>query len=133
MRINVVAAMAEDRGIGINNRLPWHLPADLRYFQNLTTGKVLIMGRHTWDSLGRPLPRRHSIVLSQSSRAPATGEVSWADSWDEALALARGRGAEEVYVIGGARIYQQSLAHADRIYLTLVHTVVPADAWFPEL
>lgn len=133
MYVNLVAAMAENRGIGLNNRLPWHLPADLRHFQALTTGKVLVMGRNTWDSLGKPLPRRHSIVLSQATGRPAGPDVTWARSWHEALAVATARGVQEIFVIGGARIYEQSLTFAHRIYLTLVHTTVAADAWFPEL
>lgn len=129
-RISLVAAMAQNRGIGRDNRLPWRLPADLRHFRRLTTGGVVIMGRKTFESLGRPLPERRSIIISGNPgfRPPAPCLV--VDSWASALAAART--SVEVFVIGGASLYAQTIGLADRMYLTLIHTNVEADAYFPE-
>ncbi|MHB1529221.1 MAG: dihydrofolate reductase [Acidiferrobacteraceae bacterium] len=129
-KISLVAAMAQNRGIGRDNHLPWRLPADLRHFRRLTTGGTLIMGRKTFESLGRPLPERHSIIISRSHgfRPPAPCLV--VDSWASALATVRA--SAEVFVIGGASLYAQTIDLADRIYLTLIHANVEADAYFPE-
>jgi dihydrofolate reductase len=128
-RISIIAAMAENRVIGVNNTLPWRLPADLRHFRQLTTGHHVIMGRRNYESIGRPLPERTNIVVTRNRDYRAPGcEVR--QSLEEAL---RDAGDDpEVFVIGGAEIYRQALDKADRIYLTLVHADVPGDTFFPE-
>jgi dihydrofolate reductase len=130
MRVALVAAMAENRVIGRANRLPWRLSGDLKHFKSLTMGKPVIMGRSTWQSIGKPLPGRTNIVVThdRSYRAPGCRVVH---SIDEALTA--GTGCEEVMVIGGAELYRQTLQRADRIYLTLVRAEVQGDTWFPEI
>lgn len=134
MRLAIIVAQAENRVIGINNKLPWHLPEDLRYFKQVTMSKPIIMGRKTYESIGRPLPGRTNIVISrQEGYAPERVKV--VSSLEEAIELAESiciiDGAEEAMVIGGAQIYEQALLRADRLYLTQVHASVEGDAWFP--
>jgi len=128
MRIGLVAAMAENQVIGKDNELPWHLSADLKRFKQITMGKPIIMGRKTFESLPGVLPGRHSIVISRNDRFRPEG-VTVVDSLDAAVDAAGD--VEEAMVIGGADIYFQFLPRADRLYLTLVHTVVAGDAFFP--
>jgi dihydrofolate reductase len=128
--IAIVVAMAENRVIGRNNRLPWHLPADLRHFKQLTLGKPVLMGRRTHESIGRPLPERTNIVVTRDRTYTAPGCVV-AHSLENALEAAAG--CAEAMVIGGTELYQQLLPRADRIYLTLVHAEFEGDAVFPEL
>ncbi len=136
MRLAIIVAQAENRVIGINNKLPWHLPEDLRYFKQVTMSKPIIMGRKTYESIGRPLPGRTNIVISrQASYAPVGVKV--VPSLESAIELAENvcaiDGAEEAIVIGGAQIYEQALIHADRLYLTQVHSNAEGDAWFPVI
>ncbi len=123
--------MDPNRLIGRGGELPWHLPADLRHFKALTLGHPVLMGRRTWESIGRPLPGRHNLVLSRDPgfRAPGAEVVG---DLEAALAAAARRGGE-LMVIGGAGVYAQCLPLADRIHLTLVHHVFEGDTWFPEL
>lgn len=134
MRLAIIVAQAENRVIGNNNKLPWHLPEDLRYFKQVTMSKPIIMGRKTYESIGRPLPGRTNIVISRQEGYAPEG-VKVVPSLEAAIELAESicviDGAEEVMVIGGAQIYEQALAHADRLYLTQVHASVEGDAWFP--
>lgn len=127
--------MARNRTIGRNNALPWYLPEDLKYFKRVTMGKPIIMGRKTWDSIGRPLPGRTNIVITRDTSFAADG-ARVVHSLDEALALAQSvgliDGAEEAVVIGGAEIYTFAMDKADRLYMTQVHADVEGDAWFPE-
>jgi dihydrofolate reductase len=127
--ISLVAALARGRVIGIENRLPWHLPEDLQRFKRLTMGAPVVMGRKTHESIGRALPGRRNIVVTRQPRAAWNG-CSVAHSLDEALAL--GSDAPEVFVIGGAELYAQALPRADRLYLTLVDADCSGDAFFPE-
>jgi dihydrofolate reductase len=122
--------MAENRVIGRNNALPWHLPADLKRFKTLTTGNTLIVGRRTFDAIGRALPGRRTIVLSRDRDWRATG-TEVARDLEQALLIAAG--ATEVFVGGGADVYRQAMVRADRIYLTVVHAIVEGDAQFPEM
>lgn len=135
-RLAVIVAAAENGVIGRNNALPWHLPQDLRYFKRITMGKPMVMGRKTFDSIGRPLPGRTSIVISRNPNYCAEG-VRRAGSLDEALVLARKiaevDGATEAVVIGGAQIYALTLARADRLYITRVHADVEGDALLPPI
>jgi len=136
MKIVLIAAFAQNRVVGINNTLPWHLPEDLKYFKRTTTGKAIIMGRKTYDSIGRPLPNRTNIVISRNSELKIEG-VKVVDSLQAAIDLAKEvnfiNGVEEVMVIGGASIYEEALPKADRLYLTHVHAEVKGDAYFPEV
>lgn len=128
MMISLIAAMAADRVIGMDNAMPWHLPADLAWFKRQTLDKPVIMGRRTWESIGRPLPGRLNIVIS-SKPGDAEG-VSWVTSIDEALQAAGE--VDEVMVIGGGRIYEQLLSRADRLYLTHIDAEVVGDTTFPD-
>jgi dihydrofolate reductase len=129
--ISIIAAMDEDRIIGRDGALPWHLPADLRRFKQLTVGHAIIMGRKTWESIGRVLPERLMIVVSRQ-RGFQPDNVHVAGSLDEACRLARAQEKGEVFVIGGTEIYRQALPLADRMYLTRVHAHVGGDAYFPS-
>ena len=130
----LIAALAENRIIGRDNQLPWHLPADLKHFKALTLGKPIIMGRKTWDSLGRPLPGRLNLVVSRQADLQLEGAEVFA-SLDQAILRADEwageQGAEELMLIGGAQLYEQGLARAARLYLTRVALEPEGDAWFP--
>jgi dihydrofolate reductase len=130
----VIAAVAENGVIGKDNRLLWRLRADLRRFRELTWGKPMIMGRRTFESIGKPLPGRETIVLTRDPDFSASG-IHRAESWGEARAIAEGlakqAGAPWIPVVGGAEIYAQALPEADLIYLTEVHTRPEGDAHFP--
>jgi dihydrofolate reductase len=129
MIVSLLAAVADSGVIGRDGQLPWHLPADLRRFRRLTTGRTIVMGRKTHDAIGRPLPQRRTIVLTRQADYHAEG-VEVARSLNEALRVAAGE--EEVFVVGGGEIYREALAVADRMYLTIVHAELPGDVRFPE-
>jgi dihydrofolate reductase len=137
MRKALIVAMAQNRVIGRNNKLPWYLPGDLKYFKQATMGKPIIMGRKTWDSIGRPLPGRMNVVISRNAEWQAPTGTTPADSLDAALVKAEAQatldGSEEVMIIGGGQIYTEALPMVDRMYVTLVHADVDGDAWFPEV
>lgn len=135
--LSLIVAMSENRVIGRDNTLPWHLKSDLKMFKAITQFKPIIMGSNTWDSLPRkPLPGRLNLVCSRDLKFEAEGGIV-CGSLFEALDIAREHaaddGAEEVVVIGGANIYAQTLPKADRLYVTLVHTTLDGDALFPEI
>ena len=130
MRIALIAAMAENRVIGHANQLPWRLPADLKHFKQLTLNKPVIMGRNTFESIGRPLPERSNIVVTRDRDYRAEG-CRVVHSIEQAVRAAAGH--EEAMVIGGAELYRQMLERAERLYLTLVKAEVEGDALFPEL
>jgi dihydrofolate reductase len=130
MIISLIVALDRRRGIGKDNQLPWRLPADLRRFRELTMGHHLIVGRKTYESIGKPLPGRTMIVVTRQPNFQIEGCLV-VDSVKAALALVESRGESEVFVIGGAEIYAQTLAQADRLYLTLVEAEVAADTFFP--
>ncbi len=121
--------MDRNRLIGNNNQLPWHLPADFAHFKSVTMGKPVIMGRKTYESIGKPLPGRTNIVLTRDPGMTFEG-VSCASSIEQALALVAD--AEEVMIIGGSTIYEMLLPQANRLYLTYVDAEFEGDAWFPE-
>ncbi|MFO7620256.1 MAG: dihydrofolate reductase [Bacteroidales bacterium] len=129
--ISIIVAIAEDRGIGKDNELLWHIPEDLRRFKRLTYGKTVIMGKRTWESLPRkPLPGRRNIVLTDiPGECIDCSETAY--SIEDALAKC-GRD-DEIFVIGGGTVYRQFLPLADRLYITHVHRKLPADVWFPEI
>lgn len=132
MKVLLIAALARNRVIGRDNRLPWRLPADLRRFKELTMGHTLLVGRKTFESIGRPLPGRKMLVVSRREGYAPEG-VRVARSVQEALDLAREGGETELFVGGGAEIYRQTLPVADRLHLTRIEEDVPGDAYFPEL
>src|SRR3978361_420580 len=129
MIISDVVAIAENHAIGKNNQLLWYLPADLKHFKNITTGHTIIMGRKTYDSVGKPLPNRRNIIITRQDIAIEGCEV--VKSIEEALALSADE--KEVFIVGGAEIYRQSIHLTDRIYLTIVHQKFDADTFFPAI
>lgn len=129
MKISMIAAMAEDRVIGLDNKMPWHLPGDLKFFKRVTLGKPVIMGRKTYQSIGRPLPGRANIVLTGDNNLQIEG-VSCVQTVAQALALVKD--APEVMVIGGATLYEQFLPHASRLYLTFIDLKAEGDTKFPD-
>lgn len=130
MIVSLLVAMDEKRGIGKDNLLPWRLSADLRRFKELTMSHHIIMGRKTFESIGRQLPGRVMVVITRNTGYHMPGCLI-AHSLDEALALAAERGETEAFVIGGGEIFIPALRVADRIYLTLVHADLPVDVFFP--
>ncbi len=132
MIVSMIVAAAEGNVIGVGNRLPWHLPADLARFKSLTMGHHLIMGRRTWEAIGRPLPGRTSVVVSRREHLELEGAVV-VSTIDAALALARKAGDDEAFVIGGGEIYRAAMAQADRIYLTRIHGAFEGDTFFPAI
>ncbi|MCS5593628.1 MAG: dihydrofolate reductase [Porticoccaceae bacterium] len=135
MKLSLIVAMSRNGVIGLDDRLPWHLSEDLKYFKSVTMGKPIIMGRKTFDSIGRPLPGRCNIVITRNPNWIEPG-VKIAQTIDQAMLLGRQAceesGGEEVMVIGGEQIYRITLAVADRIYLTEVDADIKGDAFFPE-
>jgi dihydrofolate reductase len=127
--LSMIVAHANDRVIGKNNDMPWHLPADLAYFKKTTLGKPIIMGRKTFQSIGRPLPGRKNIVISRDDTYQVEG-VEVVNSVAAALALVIE--SEEVMVIGGGAIYQHCLAAAQRLYITHIYADIDGDTYFPE-
>jgi len=128
--ISLIAAMASNRVIGINNTLPWHLPADFKHFKAVTMGKPILMGRKTYESIGRPLPGRTNIIITNNPSYVAEG-CHVVNSIEQALTLTEDDA--EVMVIGGASFYQQTLPIAQRIYLTIIHHDFEGDAHFVEV
>ncbi len=131
--VSLIVATGEDRAIGKNNGMLWHLPDDFRFFKQTTMGHPLIMGRKTFESLKGPLPGRRNIVISRSQDYVPEGAERSA-SIEEALKMAAATGPDEIFIAGGGQIYKHSLHLADRIYLTMVHARFPeAEVYFPEL
>lgn len=130
--ISAIAAMAENRVIGIDNQLPWHLPADLRHFKQLTTGHAILMGRKTYESIGKPLPNRLNLILTRDPNYKAAGCLT-VTSLENALHQATADKRTDLFIIGGAQIYRQLLPNAYRLYLTIVHQQMKGDALFPEI
>ena len=129
MKIAMIAAMANNRVIGKDNQMPWHLPEDLRHFKQMTLGKPVVMGRKTFESIGRPLPGRHNMVVSRQADLDIEG-VTCVTSFEQAKELVQG--CEELVVIGGGQLYAELLPQADRLYLTEINLDVEGDTHFPE-
>ena len=128
-RVSIISAMARNRTIGVNNTLPWRLPEDLKYFKALTLGHHIIMGRKTYESIGKPLPGRTTVILTRGDY-PAPDGVKIAQSLQQAM---QSCGEDpEIFFVGGAELYAQALSLADRLYLTEIQAEVAGDAWFPE-
>ena len=136
MKISLIVAVSRNGAIGLNNQLPWYLPEDLKYFKSVTMGKPLIMGRKTFDSIGRPLPGRANIVLTRDPQWTSDG-VEVVQPVEQALVAAEiaceAADVDEIMVIGGEQIYRMTLDLADRIYLTQVDADVEGDAFFPDI
>lgn len=134
--VSLIVAATRNQVIGLDNQMPWHLPADLRYFKQRTLGKPIIMGRKTWESLGRPLPGRLNIVITRQADITLEGAEVFADL---KTAIQRGQqwavqqGVDEVMVIGGGQLYQQALTLAQRVYLTRIELELDGDTFFPML
>ncbi|MCE3237807.1 MAG: dfrA [Gammaproteobacteria bacterium] len=124
--------MSTNRVIGKNNQLPWHLPADLKHFKKITLGKPILMGRKTYESIGRPLPGRCNIVISRDKNFQAPGCII-THSIESALAIASEQENEEIFIIGGALLFQETLPITQRLYLTVIHHEIQGDTYFPEL
>lgn len=135
-RLVLVAAVAENGVIGRDNALPWHVPTDLRHFKAMTLGKPVIMGRRTFESIGRPLPDRLNIVVTRQ-RELSFPETRTAYSLDEAEMLAEGHarrhGIEEICIVGGSQLYREAIGRAHRLYITEVHATPEGDTHFPEI
>lgn len=130
MILSIIAAMANHRVIGLNNQMPWHLPADLAWFKKNTLNKPIIMGRKTFESIGRPLPGRHNIIISRSTHTSDNPQITWVSSLESAVEVAKN--SEEVFIIGGGNIYQQALPLANRLYLTHIDAQLKGDTCFPN-
>jgi dihydrofolate reductase len=130
--LSLIVAMTREGVIGINNQLPWHLPKDLKYFKEVTLGSPVVMGRKTFDSIGRPLPGRKNLVISrepQKITSPAEGFASL----ETALIRAASLSPKEIFIIGGGSIFQESLPLADRLYITWIERPYPGDVYFPPI
>lgn len=132
MKISIIAAMGKNRVIGKDNQLMWSLPQELQYFKKTTMGHHLIMGRKTFESYPKVLPGRVSIVVTSNPQLKLPLEIIRAASIEDALSLAQYEGEEEVFIIGGANVYAQTIDQADRLYLTVVDFEEEGDAYFPE-
>ncbi len=128
MSLAIIAALNQHRVIGKNNQLPWHLPADLKHFKQLTLHKTIVMGRNTFDSIGKALPQRQNIVVTRQQDFQAT-DVTVVHSIEQAIACAQ---SVEIMIIGGAQLYEQVLPDVDTLYLTLVDAEVQGDTFFPD-
>lgn len=126
--LTLIAAMGKNRAIGMAGRMPWHLPAELQHFKKVTMGKTIVMGRKTWQAIGRPLPGRQNIVVSRNPDFHADG-VDLAASLEDAAAKSK---SDEVMIIGGGQLYTLALPLARRMVLTLIDIEPEADTWFPE-
>jgi dihydrofolate reductase len=136
MKIALIVAASQNNVIGLDNQLPWHLPEDLQYFKAVTMGKPILMGRKTYDSIGRPLPGRANIVLTRDTNWTADG-VEVVNDLDAAIAASekacKAAGADELMIIGGEQIYRKFLPLANKLYLTKVEAEVEGDAYFPAI
>lgn len=130
MRLSAIVAMSENRVIGRNNQLPWHLPADLSHFKKITLGNPIVMGRKTFLSIGRPLPGRRNIVISRDAQFQAAGCEIF-HSPNEALTALNT--SAEVFIIGGATLFQELLPKLQSLYLTIIHANITGDVYFPEI
>ena len=129
MKISISCAMGENRVIGINNQLPWHLPNDLKHFKKITLHKPIIMGRKTFESIGKPLPDRENIIVTRDKNYTAPNCIV-VHSLEEALDQIE---APEVIIIGGAKMYEQALRIATTLYITIIHQAFQGDTFFPEI
>ena len=133
MKINCIVACSKNRAIGRENTIPWHLPADLKYFKKITSGNMIIMGRKTFESIGRPLPNRTNVIISRKNDL-VIENCHVFDSLEKALDFANIKGEENVFIIGGGEIYKESITKCDKLYFTEVDVVIEdATVFFPVI
>ena len=130
--ISLIVAASNNNAIGKQNNMLWHLPEDLKFFKNTTWGMPVIMGRKTFEAVGRPLPGRTNIIVTSNKNWKAENTIS-TSSIDEAIKVAVETNAREIFITGGGEIYKQTLPFADKVYLTRVDTIIDGDAFFPEM
>ncbi|TAH17651.1 MAG: dihydrofolate reductase [Cytophagales bacterium] len=137
MRISIIAAKSINHVIGKNNQLPWRLPADLQYFKQITLHHHILMGRKTFESIGKPLPQRTSIILTRdkefSKQFINEANIFVVDSLEKGIAIAQKHSENELFIIGGAETYLLAMPFADRLYITEVQTQIDGDAFFPAI
>ena len=134
MVLSFIVAVSDNNAIGRHNALPWHLPQDLKFFKRTTLGKPVIMGRKTFEALGKPLPGRLNVIISNNKDFPLPEGVERCDTITGAIDLAQKSESEEIFIIGGGQIFSAALPLADRLYITRVHATIPdADAFFPDI
>lgn len=131
MKISLIVAMAANRAIGLHNKMPWHLSADLKKFKAITMGSPIVMGRKTYESIGRPLPGRSNIIISRNLDYQQADCLVFNDI--KTAIEASSKDAEEIFIIGGAELYKATLPHADNLYLTLINQDFDGDTFFPEI
>ena len=131
MKISLIVAMATNRAIGLDNKMPWHLSADLKKFKAITMGSPIVMGRKTYESIGRPLPGRSNIIISRNLDYQQTDCLVFNDI--KTAIAASSKDAEEIFIIGGAELYKATLPLADNLYLTLINQEFTGDTFFPEI
>lgn len=129
--ISLIAAMGKNKSIGIDGDMPWHLPRDLSHFKKLTTGHTIVMGRKTYESIGKPLPKRKNVVLTRKQEG-FSNEVQLIHHFHEVLNWNEKNPEKEIFVIGGGNVYKQALPFADRLYITKIDEVFAGDTFFPE-
>jgi dihydrofolate reductase len=132
MTVSIIAAISKNYAIGKDNRLIWHLPADLKLFKSLTTGHCIIMGRKNYESIGRPLPNRTNIIISRNKDLKVEGCIS-VNSLDNAIKLAKEKNETEAFIIGGGEIYKQALPVTDKMYISWIGEQFEADVFFPQI
>jgi dihydrofolate reductase len=132
MITSIIVAFAQNKAIGKDNQLLWHLPADLKYFRQLTTHHHIVMGRKTYESIGRPLPNRTNVIITRDQQYEAAG-CTVVHSLAKALEICRANNETEAFIIGGGEVYNQSLVLADKLYVTEVKAEVPGDVFFPAI
>ena len=132
MTISLIVAISKNRAIGIDNQIPWYLPADLKYFKRTTLGHHILMGRKSYLSIGKPLPRRTNLVLTRNTFFTAAG-IQVVHSIEEGIELAKAAGEDELFIIGGGEIYRQSMELVDRMYITEVDIETEGDTFFPKI
>ena len=131
MKISLIVAMAANRVIGLDNKMPWHLSADLKKFKAITMGSPIVMGRKTYESIGRPLPGRSNIIISRNLDYQQADCLVFNDI--KTAIEASSKDAEEIFIIGGAELYKATLPHADNLYLTVINQDFDGDTFFPEI
>ncbi|PLX21307.1 diacylglycerol kinase [Candidatus Parcubacteria bacterium] len=129
--ISIIVAIGKNNAIGLDNQLLWHIPEDLKHFKKITTGNIIVMGRKTYESIGRALPSRTNIIITRDTKFQAEGCII-KHSLEEVFREAKSYSDKEVFIIGGGEIYKQALPHADKLYLTIVDDEPKADTFFPE-
>ncbi|MDQ0350809.1 dihydrofolate reductase [Alkalibacillus filiformis] len=130
MKLSLIVAMDDNQVIGLNNDMPWHLPNDLKYFKKVTSGSPIVMGRKTFESIGRPLPNRHNIIMTRNEQYTQES-CSIVHQWEDLSPLVDGE--EEVFIIGGSELFKDALEQVDYMYITRIHETFDGDTYFPTI